>query len=150
MIAYSKGELEPSPPTPLPNGAGSKPTPMFDLKNVNRIIAIGSDRMMKAVKEARYGVLKEHINPVHVAIASINSPMQCMMKEICSQCLQRHVDPKTGKESFVFSCFNQDQHMDEVDFDNLNARLKNSSVLEKLTKFCLTTSFAGTETAPKT
>ncbi|HEY3251225.1 MAG TPA: FAD-dependent oxidoreductase, partial [Ignavibacteria bacterium] len=42
MIAYSKGELETN---------GSKP--MFDLKKINRIIAIGSDRMMKAVKEAR-------------------------------------------------------------------------------------------------
>ena len=28
-----------------------------------------------------------------VAIGSINSPMQCMMKEICAQCLQPHVDP---------------------------------------------------------
>ena len=30
-------------------------------------------------------------------IGSINSPMQCMMKEICAQCLQPHVDPATGK-----------------------------------------------------
>ena len=42
--------------------------------------------------------------------------MQCMMKEICAQCLQRHVDPDTGKESIVFSCFNQDQPLDLVDF----------------------------------
>jgi NAD(P)H-flavin reductase len=126
MIAYSKGALE-------HNGSG----PMFNLKEVNRIIAIGSDRMMKAIKEARYGILKEHLSPVHVAIASINSPMQCMMKEVCAQCMQRHVDPKTGVEKFVFTCFNQDQQMDEVDFDNLNARLKNNSVLEKQTKFWL-------------
>lgn len=124
MIAYAEGRLEPD---------GGKP--MYDLKKINRIIAIGSDRMMKAVQEARYSLLKEHINPVHTAIASINSPMQCMMKEVCAQCLQRHVDPVTGKESFVFTCFNQDQHMDEVDFNNLNTRLKNNSVLEKLTKF---------------
>ncbi|MCI0448346.1 MAG: FAD-dependent oxidoreductase [Chlorobi bacterium] len=126
MIAYADGKLE-------PNGTG----PMFDLKQVNRIIAIGSDRMMKAVKEARYGVLKDYINPVHTAIASINSTMQCMMKEVCAQCLQRHVDPISGKETFVFSCFNQDQQMDLVDFNNLNARLKSNSVLEKLTKFWL-------------
>jgi hypothetical protein len=50
------------------------------------------------------------------AIASINSPMQCMMKEICAQCLQRHKDPATGKERVVFSCFNQDQPLDQVDF----------------------------------
>lgn len=131
MIAYAEGKLEPN---------GGKPE--YDLKTINRIIAIGSDRMMKAVQEARYSSLKPYINPDHIAIASINSPMQCMMKEVCAQCLQRHVDPKTGEESFVFTCFNQDQHMDKVDFNNLNTRLKNNSVLEKLTKFWMDHLFA--------
>jgi hypothetical protein len=58
--------------------------------------------------------------------------MQCMMKEICAQCLQKHVDPSTGKETIVFSCFNQDQKMDEVDFANLNSRLRVNTVVEKL------------------
>ncbi len=132
MIAYAEGKLE--------HNAEDKT--LFDLKNVNRIIAIGSDRMMKAVQESRHGVLKPYINPVHTAIASINSPMQCMMKEVCAQCLQKHVDPVTGKESFVFTCFNQDQFMDKVDFNNLNSRLKNNSVLEKLTKFWMDHLFA--------
>jgi len=43
-----------------------------------------------------------------------------MMKEICAQCLQPHVDPQTGKTSYVFSCFNQDQLLDQVDFRALN------------------------------
>jgi hypothetical protein len=59
--------------------------------------------------------------------------MQCMLKAVCAQCLQRHVDPQTGKEEFVFTCFNQDQPMDEVDFTNLNARLKANSLMEKIT-----------------
>jgi NAD(P)H-flavin reductase len=109
-----------------------------DLKAVRRIIAIGSDGMMRAVKEARHGVLAPYLNPEHVGIGSINSPMQCMMKQVCAQCLQRHVDPATGKESFVFSCFNQDQHLDEVDFTNLRARLRQNTVLEKLTNLWLT------------
>jgi hypothetical protein len=67
-----------------------------------------------------------------VGVVSINSPMQCMMKAICAQCLQRHVDPVTGSEVFVFSCVNQDQPMDHVDFSNLNARLKVNSVMEKI------------------
>jgi NADPH-dependent glutamate synthase beta subunit-like oxidoreductase/NAD(P)H-flavin reductase len=104
----------------------------YPLETVNRIIAIGSDRMMAAVKEARHAALAPFLRE-HVAIASINSTMQCMMKEICAQCLQRHVDPVTGKETFVFSCFNQDQVMDSVDFASLNNRLKANSVLEKLT-----------------
>src|SRR5262249_806824 len=52
---------------------------LFKLSDVRRIIAIGSDRMMAAVKEARHGVLAPHLDPSHVGIASINSPMQCMM-----------------------------------------------------------------------
>jgi hypothetical protein len=75
--------------------------------------------MMAAVAEARQAGLKRYFRPDHRAIASINSPMQCMMKEICAQCLQRHRDPVTGTETVVFSCFNQDQEMDRVDFRTL-------------------------------
>jgi NADPH-dependent glutamate synthase beta subunit-like oxidoreductase/NAD(P)H-flavin reductase len=117
-LAYARGEL------------GSVPVP---LDQATRIIAIGSDRMMAAVAQARHGALEPYLNKHHVGIASINSPMQCMMKAICAQCLQRHVDPVTGKESFVFSCVNQDQPMDQVDFANLHARLRANTVMEKLT-----------------
>src|SRR3954469_19509991 len=65
--------------------------------------------------------------------ASITSPMQCMMKEICAQCLQPHLDPATGKTSYVFSCFNQDQPLDQVDFSALAQRLAQNGVQEKLT-----------------
>jgi hypothetical protein len=47
-------------------------------------------------------VLAKHLSRAHVGIGSINSPMQCMMKEVCAQCLQRQVDPETGEESFIF------------------------------------------------
>jgi len=88
---------------------------------------------MSAVGAARHDVLRPYLKPGHVGIASINSPMQCMMKEICAQCLQRHIDPATGEESFIFSCFNQDQVLDEVDFEHLAARLRQNSAAEKLT-----------------
>ena len=99
----------------------------------DRLIAIGSDRMMAAVGAARHTALAAYLKPGHRALASINSPMQCMMKEICAQCLQPHRDPATGKVSYVFSCFNQDQPLDRVDFPALDARLKQNSVQEKLT-----------------
>jgi len=103
------------------------------LEDGDRIIAIGSDRMMAGVARARHEVLKEHLKPHHFAIGSINSPMQCMMKEICAQCLQPHRDPATGETSYVFSCFNQDQPLDCVDWKVLNERLKQNSLVEKLT-----------------
>jgi NADPH-dependent glutamate synthase beta subunit-like oxidoreductase/NAD(P)H-flavin reductase len=115
-------------------GPGALGPVAIPLSAVDRIIAIGSDGMMAAVAEARQAGLKRYFRPDHRAIASINSPMQCMMKEICAQCLQRHYDPVTGTETVVFSCFNQDQEMDRVDFRTLRRRLSQNGVQEKLTK----------------
>jgi NAD(P)H-flavin reductase len=119
MEAYARGDLGP-PPIPL--------------SEIDRLIVIGSDGMMRAVAQARHGVLAPYLNPNHKGIGSINSPMQCMMKEICAQCLQLHKDPVSGEETVVFSCFNQDQSLDHVDFSNLRTRLSQNSVQEKLTK----------------
>jgi hypothetical protein len=112
--------------------AGTLGTPLVPLPSVDRIIAIGSDRMMAAVKAARHNALAPYLKKAHVGIGSINSPMQCMMKEVCAQCLQKHIDPVTGKETVIFSCFNQDQELDRVDFPNLAARLRQNTVQEKL------------------
>jgi len=117
MRAYASGEM------------GDQAVPFGE---VDRIVAIGSDRMMAAVAAARHGVLRPFLKEHHFAIGSINSPMQCMMKEICAQCLQPHIDPETGERSYVFSCFNQDQPLDCVDWAGLNQRLRQNSVQEKL------------------
>jgi hypothetical protein len=90
--------------------------------------------MMAAVARARHGVLAPYLKREHTAIGSINSPMQCMMKEICAQCLQLHKDPQTGEETAVFSCFNQDQALDRVDWGGLRTRLSQNAAQEKLTK----------------
>jgi NADPH-dependent glutamate synthase beta subunit-like oxidoreductase/NAD(P)H-flavin reductase len=115
-------------------GSGALGSVEIPLDAVDRIIAIGSDGMMNAVAAARHQGLAPYFRPGHRAIASINSPMQCMMKEICAQCLQRHRDPVTGTETVVFSCFNQDQEMDQVDFPALRRRLSQNGAQEKLTK----------------
>ncbi|MBV9863202.1 MAG: FAD-dependent oxidoreductase [Alphaproteobacteria bacterium] len=115
-------------------GSGTLGPVEIPLQQVDRIIAIGSDGMMNAVAQARRAALKRYFRPDHRAIASINSPMQCMMKEICAQCLQRHFDPTTGTETVVFSCFNQDQDLDRVDFPTLRRRLSQNGAQEKLTK----------------
>jgi len=122
MIAYATGDL------------GEQP---ISLADVDHLVVIGSDRMMAAVKSARFDVLKPYLNKAHHAIGSINSPMQCMMKGICAQCLCKHVDADTGKEYFVYSCYNQDQDLDKVDFPHLNARLRQNTVQEKLSNLWL-------------
>jgi NADPH-dependent glutamate synthase beta subunit-like oxidoreductase/NAD(P)H-flavin reductase len=118
-------------------GTGALGIPSVPLRGVSRIIAIGSDRMMAAVAAARRGPLAGLLRPDHVGIASINSPMQCMLKEICAQCLQKHRDPKTFEESVVFTCFDQDQDMDRIDWENLRARLRQTSLQEKLSALWL-------------
>jgi len=126
MEAYASGRLGPQ---------------AIRSEDADRIIAIGSDRMMAGVGKARHDVLKAYLKPHHFAIGSINSPMQCMMKEICAQCLQLHRDPNTGEVTHVYSCFNQDQPLDSVDFHLLNERLKQNSLQEKLSEqwlsYCL-------------
>nr|MDQ3036889.1 FAD-dependent oxidoreductase [Myxococcota bacterium] len=112
---------------------GELGAPAFPLDAVDRILAIGSDGMMRAVRDARRGgVLAKPLGRANVALGSINSPMQCMMKEICGQCLQRQVDPVSGRERFVYTCFEQDQPLDAVDFDFLRQRLRQSSAHEKI------------------
>jgi NAD(P)H-flavin reductase len=122
MIAYATGDL------------GEQP---ISLADVDHLVVIGSDRMMAAVKSARFDVLKPYLKKAHHAVGSINSPMQCMMKGICAQCLCKHVDADTGKEYFVYSCYNQDQDLDKVDFPHLNARLRQNTVQEKLSNLWL-------------
>lgn len=117
MVAYARGELGPR---------------AVELAEVDRVLAIGSDGMMNAVARARHSVLRPYLKPDHAALGSINSPMQCMLKEVCAQCLQRHVDPLTGEERMVYSCFDQDQPLDRVDFAHLRQRLRQNSVQEKL------------------
>ncbi|MDZ4803501.1 MAG: FAD-dependent oxidoreductase [Candidatus Eisenbacteria bacterium] len=119
MSAWASGELG---PVDIP------------LSAVTRLLTIGPNRMMAAVEAARQNGLGQHLGAGCLALGSINSPMQCMMKEICAQCLQRHIDPETGRESYVFSCFQQDQPLDRVDFDHLAERLRQNSAAETLTR----------------
>jgi NAD(P)H-flavin reductase/NADPH-dependent glutamate synthase beta subunit-like oxidoreductase len=122
MIAYADGKLGDT---------------TLKLQDVDHLIVIGSDKMMAAVKAARFGVLQPYLKANHEAVGSINSPMQCMMKGVCAQCMCKHVDPESGEASFMYSCYNQDQALDYVDFPNLAARLRQNTVQEKLSSLWL-------------
>lgn len=89
----------------------------------DRIICIGSSGMMEAVKSA-----KQIYFPESLLICSINSPMQCMMKGICGQCVQKVGDER----GYIFTCVCQDQDAQNIDFENLNSRLAQNSLQEKL------------------
>lgn len=89
-------------------------------RQVEGIICAGSSAMMAAVQE----ILSE----ANVT-CSINSPMQCMMKGICGRCIQ-----KTTEDTYIFSCVTQDQDARLIDFNNLQMRLRQNSLQEKVAK----------------
>ncbi len=114
-------------------GSGALGDQAVKLSDAEHMIVIGSDLMMQGVGAARHGLLAPYLKAGHTAVGSINSPMQCMMKEVCAQCLQPQTDPVTGARTVVFSCFNQDQALDRVDFPALHDRLGQNGTQEKLT-----------------
>ena len=70
--------------------------------------------------------------------ARIGDSASNVIRDLRVWCLFKHVDPATGQElPPVFSCFNQDQPLDQVDFENLQQRLRANSAQEKLTNLWL-------------
>ena len=118
MKAYGEGSLGLGAAAPI------------RLQEADRLLAIGSDRMMAAVARARHDVLNNLLPTRHVALGSVNSPMQCMLKGVCGQCLQLLRDPTTGQTRLIFSCQTQDQSLDDIDFSVLHQRLTQNRLEE--------------------
>jgi NADPH-dependent glutamate synthase beta subunit-like oxidoreductase/NAD(P)H-flavin reductase len=100
---------------------------------IDRVFAIGNDNLMHNVARLRHENIVAEFAQAKYSITSLNAPMQCMMKGVCGQCLQKkkNID---GEIEYFYSCANQDQSMDEVDFEHLHARCEQNSLLEKITK----------------
>ncbi len=98
---------------------------IVDMSKVDRLMAMGSTGMLKGFQKelSEGGTLQPRFKEdVHVT-GTIGSPMQCMMKGVCGQCLQWQIDPATGERTkAVFTCSQQDQVLKNVDLDNLTAR----------------------------
>lgn len=108
------------------------------LADIDRVYVIGSERLLRMTMAARRGVLATHFKAGVEIIASVGSPMQCMLKGVCAQCLQWQIDPVSGARTrAVFSCAGQDQPLEWIDIDNLDARLAQNRAQEKLTDLWL-------------
>jgi NADPH-dependent glutamate synthase beta subunit-like oxidoreductase/NAD(P)H-flavin reductase len=119
LVQYATGKLNDAP---------------IKLEEVTRMQVVGSNRLVRLLRDARSGVLAPYLTKKPPTTASINTPMQCCLKGVCSQCLQWQIDPATGKRTkAVFSCSWQDQPLDIVDLDNLDERLSQNKVQEHLT-----------------
>jgi NADPH-dependent glutamate synthase beta subunit-like oxidoreductase/NAD(P)H-flavin reductase len=110
--------------------AGNLGKKKIDFNDVSALIAVGSPDFLLEVREAKND-LKDYFKEI-TSLGSVNSPMQCMMKGVCADCLQKQIDPATGEEKFVYSCAEQFQDLDVVDIENLKERLSANSASEKL------------------
>ncbi|NOZ09425.1 MAG: FAD-dependent oxidoreductase [Gammaproteobacteria bacterium] len=104
------------------------------LKDVDEIYIMGSTGLLKGLQSALKKELKDYFrDDIHVT-GTVGSPMQCMLKGVCGQCLQWQIDPHSGKRTqAVFSCAEQDQPLFAIDLDNLAARQSQNRLSEILT-----------------
>jgi NAD(P)H-flavin reductase len=100
-------------------------------EKIEHIFTIGNDQMMHEIAKLRHQ--NEILAKAPVAITSLNAPMQCMMKGVCSQCLQKRKNEK-GEFEYFYSCAQQDQNMDRLDFAHLHNRCEQNSLSEKISK----------------
>ncbi|MBU6141259.1 MAG: FAD-dependent oxidoreductase [Proteobacteria bacterium] len=98
---------------------------------IDRIFTIGSDSMMHEIAKLRHE--NSTLSQAPIAITSLNSPMQCMLKGVCSQCLQKRKSD-AGEWEYFYSCAQQDQNMDRLDFAHLHNRCEQNSLSEKVSK----------------
>ena len=93
------------------------------LDNIDHIYCNGSSMMMSKILEYQ----DYFFSNIEITY-SINSPMQCMMKGICGQCIQKTKDDN----GYIFSCASQNLSADSIDFQCLNNRLSQNSLFEKM------------------
>ena len=107
---------------------------VIPLSDVNEIMIMGSTGLLKGMQKALKTELKTLFRDDVTATGTVGSPMQCMMKGVCGQCLQWQIDPESGKRTrAVFSCSKQDQPLSWIDLDNLAARQSQNRLSEHLT-----------------
>ena len=113
-------------------------TARIPLKQVDRIMVMGGSGLLMGFQQALRGSLQHIFKPDVQAVATVGSPMQCMLKGVCAQCLQWQVDPDTGARTrVVFSCAQQEQPLFWVDIDNLAARQMQNRMSDRLSSLWL-------------
>jgi NADPH-dependent glutamate synthase beta subunit-like oxidoreductase/NAD(P)H-flavin reductase len=102
------------------------------LHEVQHALIMGSTALLRGFQQAFAGPsLKPHFPADVQIVGTVGSPMQCMLKGVCAQCLQWQVDPETGARTrAVFSCAQQDQPLAWIDLGNLKARQEQNRLLE--------------------
>ena len=111
----------------------------IDLQEVDRVLVMGGTGLLRGFQAALAdGPLAPYFREEVYAMGTAGSPMQCMLKGVCAQCLQWQKDPETGQRTRpVFSCSEQDQPLAWIDLDNLQARQQQNRLPDRLTSMWL-------------
>ncbi|OGI58830.1 MAG: hypothetical protein A2V58_00040 [Candidatus Muproteobacteria bacterium RBG_19FT_COMBO_61_10] len=113
------------------------------LDDMDRLYFLGSGCLVQRLRDLRHNELSTSFASNPPATGSVYGSMQCMLKGVCSQCLQWQMDPVTGKRTkAVFTCSWQDQPLDMPDYDSLQERLAQNRLAEHLGNLWLEHLFA--------
>jgi len=105
------------------------------LQDVDRIYIVGDTDMLRRFQAARKTKLKDILIKDPNVLGSVYGNMQCMLKGVCAQCLQWQIDPETGQRTkAVFACSWQDQPLELIDIDHMEARQLQNRLLDQLNK----------------
>ncbi|RDI42858.1 FAD-dependent oxidoreductase [Aquicella lusitana] len=122
LIAYTEGQLTGQPPAIL-------------LTDVDRVFVVGDTYLLRQFQAARKTRLKDYLVKNPPVFASVYGNMQCMLKGVCAQCLQWQIDPETGlRTKAVFACSWQDQPLEIIDIDHIDARQMQNRLLDHLSR----------------
>jgi hypothetical protein len=105
----------------------------ISLADIDRVYVIGSTDLLRRFQAARQTSLKDHLLKAPKVVGAVYGNMQCMLKGVCAQCLQWQIDPETGERTkAVFACSWQDQPLEIIDIDHIDARQAQNHLLEQL------------------
>ena len=103
------------------------------LTDIDRVFVVGDTELLRRFQAARQTVLKEYLVKDPKVFGSVYGNMQCMLKGVCAQCLQWQIDPETGQRTkAVFACSWQDQPLEIIDIDHVDARQMQNRLLDQL------------------
>lgn len=105
----------------------------ISLHDIDRIYVVGTPDYLRQFQAARKTLLKPHLLKDPKVLGSVYGNMQCMLKGVCAQCLQWQIDPETGQRTkAVFACSWQDQPLEIIDIDHIDARQMQNRLQDQL------------------
>ncbi|MGL4371515.1 MAG: hypothetical protein ACRCTK_02540, partial [Alphaproteobacteria bacterium] len=107
------------------------PSLEIPLETLDLIWMMALPGMLASLQGVLKTTLSHRLKPSCQLIATLNAPMQCMMKGVCGQCACVKTVPNQPL-GIVFLCESQDQFLDAIDLKELQQRLDQQPLLEKL------------------